>query len=124
MLFPKLELHLRATRPLTRILNRPCRHTWATEVHTHVGPHIRLQPRQIRTIQNPIPHPAKQPREIGPPKVRARFELRQRINRGANTVEHDVLRRVEIQLLRQVGVDAEELLAAAGEPGGFEALLF
>lgn len=92
------------------------------EVHTDSRPHA-LQPVDIRPVQNPVPHRLEQLEEVGPPEVGPALQLGQGVDVRANRVEHDVLRRVHVELLRQVGVDLEELHArGAGDTRGFVAL--
>lgn len=82
-----------------------------TEINSDIRLHLALQPAQIGPVQNALAHALEQAAEIGPAKVRAALQLGQRVEDAADAVQHDVLRRVDVQLLREVGVDAQELVA-------------
>jgi hypothetical protein len=111
MLLPELKVHLLARSLLTRHLDIPRRNTGPAKVHTHLRPQRALQPIHIGTIQNAIAHATQQAREIRASKVRATLELGEGIFVGTDGVEHNVLRGVDVHFLRQVRVDAQELVA-------------
>jgi len=120
MLLPELKVDFLARRILTRLLDIPRRDIRPTKVHPDIRPQRALQPPNISPINNPIPHPAKQSREIRAPKIRTSLELGKRILVRTNAVQHNVLRGIGVHFLSQVGVDAEELVAVCARGLGFE----
>ena len=93
-----------------------------TEVDTDRGTHA-LEAVDVSPVKDTITHHLKDLGEVGATEVRARLEFSQRIEISTDGVEHDVLRRVHIELLGEVGVDLEELHATAtGNAGGLVTL--
>lgn len=116
MLLPKLEPHVPLGRLLGRLLNVPRRRIRPAEVDPNVRLQAALQPADVPPVQDPVPHGGEQAPEIGSPEVRPRPQLRERVLGRAHAVEVDVGRSVEVEPLREVGVDAQELRARA-RPG-------
>lgn len=117
MLLPELEVHLLACRGLAGLPDRPRRRIGTTEVHTDVCSQRALQTAHVAAIQDAIAHATQQAREIGTTKVGTGLKLSEGILVGAYRVQHDVVRRVDIDLLGEVGVDAQELIAIAAAHG-------
>lgn len=95
-----------------------------TEVYTDSRLHAALQTVEIRPVQDSVPHRREQLGEVGAAEVCASLELSKRIVIGTNRVEHNVVRRIDIQLLGQVSVNLQELnTGAAGNTGRLGRLL-
>ena len=125
VLLPKPKPHILGTNLLRRLPDLPRRGIRAAEIHADLRPQTAIQPADIAPIQDPIAHRAKQPFEIRSAEIRPAPEFGQRVMGGADAVELDVLDRVHVQALREVGVDAQEFRGrgALGVGGrlGFEA---
>lgn len=90
-----------------------CRGT--TEVYTDGCAHAALETAQVRPVEDAVAHGGKELCKVGPPKVGARLEFGEGVDLGTDRVEHDVLRGIHVELLREVGVDLEKLdTVAAG----------
>lgn len=99
-----------------------CRRT--TEVNTDCRPCTALQAVQVCPVQDTVPHTSEQFREVGTTEVCAGLELGQRVAIGSHGVQHDVVGRVDVELLGQVGVDLQELnTRAAGHASSLGGLL-
>lgn len=109
MLLPKREVNIRRRSLLTRLLDPPRRLTRSAKVHPNIRPHRALQTIHVRAIHNTLTNPRQQAMKVRPPKVRARLQLSERIDVRANTIQHDVLRGIRIEALRQIRVNAQEL---------------
>ena len=109
MLLPELEIDLLARRLLTRLLDIARRNTGAAEIHPDIRAQRALQAAHVAAIHDAVAHAAQQLGEIGPPEIRAALQLRQRILVRADRVEDDVVRRVDVDALGEVGVDAQEV---------------
>jgi len=109
MLLPELEIDLLARRLLTRLLDIARRDIRAAEIHPDIRAQRALQAAHIAAIHDAVAHATQQPGEIGPPEIRAALQLRQRILVRADRVEDDVVRRVDVDALGEVGVDAQEV---------------
>lgn len=93
------------------------------EVHTDRRLHAPLEAVHVGAVEDAVAHGLEHALEVGTAEVGARLELRQRVMIGPNTIEDDVLLRVHVELLREVGVDLEELHAvAAGDARRLRAL--
>lgn len=110
VLLPKLKLDLLNRRLLARLFDISRRHIRPAEVHSYIRLASLIQARQVRLIQDPLPHRHKQTIEIGTSEIRSTRQLSQGILIRAYRVQNDVLCGVGIHLLRQIGVDPEELV--------------
>lgn len=124
MFLPKPKPHLPPRRLPRRPLNIPRRRIRPAEINPHIRLQTPLQPTNIRTIHDPIPHGAEQSPEIGTPEIRARAEFGEGVEGGADAVEVDVCGGVEVHFLGQVRVDSQEFRARAGMSGGGLGLVF
>lgn len=126
MFLPESKPHLPTRRLLGRPLDIPCRGVRPAEINPHVRFQTPLQPTNICTIHDAIPHGTEQSLEIRSAEIRPGCQFREGISGDTDAVEVDVGGGVEIQALREVGVDSQELEARAGICGcvlglGFEA---
>ena len=97
----------------------------AAKVYTDRCAHAALKTAEVGPVENAVSHRGEESLEVGTTKVGAGLELRERVHLGADAVEHDVLRRVHVELLRQICVDLEELDARrAGDAGRLVGLFF
>jgi len=117
MLLPELEVDFLARGHLTRLLDIPRRNVGSAEVYSDFCPERALEAVHVGAVQDAVAHTAEQALEVGTTKVGPRLEFGQRILVGTNRVEHNVLRSVGIHLLREVGVDAQELVAIGAAQG-------
>ena len=117
MFLPKPKPHIRARHPGTRLPDIPRRRVRSTKVDADIRPQLLFQPADIAPGQQPVPQRAEQLGEIGTAEVRARLQLRQGIEGGADAVEIDVGGLVNVQPLGEVSVDPKEFQTRAG-PGG------
>jgi len=111
MLLPELEVDLLARRHLARLLDIPSRRVGTAEVHSHVGPQRALETAHICPVNDAVAHAAEQASKVWTAEVGAGLEFREGILVRAHRVEDDILRSVGINLLREIGVDAQELVA-------------
>ena len=129
VLLPKPKPHQIVVRPFTRRLDLPRRSRGPTEIHPHRGSHLRTQlvlpDIHIALVHQPIPHGAEQALEVRPAVLRFRAQFREWIETVADGVEVDIRRGIRVDLLREVGVDAQKLGPAVCFGGarrlGFEA---
>jgi hypothetical protein len=117
MLLPELEVDLLARRLLTRALDIASRNIGSAEVHSDFGAERAFQAVHVGTVKDAVAHTAQEALEVRAAKVCSRFEFGEGILVCANRVEDNVLRRVGIHFLRQVCVDAQELVAVAAAEG-------
>jgi hypothetical protein len=121
MLLPELEVDLLARRLFTRALDIASRNVGSAEVDSDLGPERALQAVHVGAVEDAVAHTAQETLEVWATKVRSRFEFGEGILVCADRVEHNVLRRVGVHFLRQVRVDAKELVAVCAAEGlGFE----
>lgn len=99
MFLPKVKLDIPRRRLLRRLPNLSRCRVRPTKVHTHFRDNATLQPRQVRLINQPITHCAKQPLKIRTAEVRARFEFGEGVDFGADRVDVDVCGGVLVQSL-------------------------
>lgn len=96
----------------------------SAEVDTDRGAHAALETIQICAIHDTIAHIGEEAIEVGTAKVGAGAEFGQGIGVGADAVQHDVLSRVDVELLGEIGVDLEEFDArVAGDARGLVGLV-
>jgi len=88
------------------------------EVHSDLGGQRPLEAGYVRLVDDPVPHGAEEALEVGAAEIGTALEFRQRVNVCSDGVEVDVGRRVLIETLCQVRVDAQELRAALGRSRG------
>lgn len=117
VLLPELEVHLLTCRLLTRLLNVPGRNVRPAEVHTDICLQRALQPVHVRAVQQAVAHAAQQAGEVRTTEVGPGLELGEGILVGTDRVEDNVLRCVGVHFLRQVCVDAQELVAVRRAAG-------
>lgn len=110
MLLPELEVDLLALGLTTRLLDVASGHCRSAEVDSDVGAQRALETAHVGAVDNAVAHAAEQAVEVWAAKVGARLELGQRILVSADRVEDNVLCRVGVDLLREVRVDAQELV--------------
>lgn len=121
VLLPELEVHLLTCRFLTRLLDIPGRNVRPAEVHTDIRLQRALQPVHVRAVQQAVAHAAQQAGKVRTTEVGPGLELGEGILVGADRIEDNVLRGVGVHFLRQVGVDAQELVAIRRAAGlGFQ----
>ena len=109
MLLPKPKPNIPARHALASPANPPSRDVGPAEINADIRAQRALEATaQIAMIQNAIAHAGEQPLEIGTAEIGAGFEFGEGIVGGADGVEHDVGRGVEIEPLGQVGVDFQE----------------
>lgn len=124
MFLPKSKSHFLPIRLLSRPLNLLRRRIRPAEINPHVRLQTPLQPANIPPIHDPIPHRREKFLEIRSPKICSGLQLGERIFGRTNAVKVDVGRGVDIHLLSEVGVDAEELGAGTRIGGSVLGLLF
>ncbi len=118
MFFPKPKPNIlsgylsRRTSNISRRIVRPA------EIDPDIRLQAALQSSDVRPVQDPPAEGFKEPLEVRPAEIGPAAEFRQRVQHAADAVEVDVRRRVHVEFLRQVGVDAEEFGSAAGPGGG------
>jgi hypothetical protein len=121
MLLPELEVNLLASSLLTRLVNIPCCNIGSAKVHTDFCPKRALEAIHVGAIEDTIAHTTQQALEIRSAKIRPRLEFSEGILVRTHRVEHNVLRGVCIHFLREIGVDAQELVTVVAAKGlGFE----
>ena len=116
MLLPKLELDLRNGSLPASPLDVPSRHARPAKVNPDLGLQAAFHPGNVTLIEDAVAHGRQQPREMRPPKVGPGLELGEGILVGADRVEHDVVGGVHVDLLGEVGVDPQKVLAASAGP--------
>lgn len=119
LLFVETKHDLVAQRRLSaRLFDLPGGSVRPAEVDADVRPQGPLHAGDVRLIEDTLPHGHEQLVEVRSAEVGPAVQLRQRILGAADRVQHDVLRRVDVESLRQVGVDPEELEALAARLAG------
>lgn len=120
MFLPEREVDLASGRLLGSSLDIACCSIGSTEVDTNVGLDSTLQTVQVGAVGDTISHALEEASEVGTSKVSSGLEFGERINIGTNTVQHDVVGSVVVELLGEVGVDLQELVTiATRKVGGF-----
>lgn len=117
MFLPEPKPHLPTRRLLSRPLDIPRRRIRPAEINPHIRFQTPLQPADIRTIHNAIPHGTEKPLEIRSAEISPRCQFREGIFGDTDAVEVDVCRGIKIQALREIGVDSQEFRAGAGIRG-------
>lgn len=96
MLLPESKPHLSLGRLLRRPLDIPRRRIRPAEINPHVRLQTALQPANIRTVHDAIPHGSKQLREIRSAEIRSARELCEGILGDADAVEVNIGRGVDV----------------------------
>lgn len=109
VLFPEFKLDILHRGFFTRLPDISRGRVGPAEIHAHLGLGTTLQTREVILAQNTLPHADQQSMKIRPAEIGPRVQLSQGIFFRTHGVEHDVLRRVDVDALREIRVNAEEL---------------
>lgn len=111
MLLPKSKANFLGGTFLGRLANGLGRRIGSAEIHTNSRPQRRVETRQVRLIHETRVHGLEERFKVRTAEFRACPELGERVDLLPDGVKVDVGRGVLVESLRQVCVDAQELLS-------------
>lgn len=114
MLLPELEVDLLAGGLLASLLDVSGSDAGTAEIDADVGLETALEAVDVSAVDDSVAQGTEELAEVRAAKVGAALELGEGIFIGADGVEDDVVCGVDVDLLGEVGVDAQELVAVVG----------
>lgn len=95
------------------------------EVNTNRRLRASFQTAEIRPVKNTIAHSSEKTSKVGSAKLGPRLELSEGVHIGTHAVQYNVLGRIHVKPLSEIGVDFEKFnTRASRDASSFVGLLF